>query len=97
MTADTMTTGMIRSVMTTGTISGTIFAAKRNHRFSPILKKETALARFPPAFALQPQRTYGSSGQFVIDAPGVCNWGLAFQKNLRIVGKAILSSFAGIV
>jgi hypothetical protein len=93
-----MTTGMIRSVMTTRTISGTIFAAKRNHRFLPILlKKETALARFPPAFALQPQRTYGSSGQFVIDAPGVYNWGLAFQKNLRVVGQAILSSFAGIV
>jgi hypothetical protein len=36
------------------------------------------------AFALQPQYTYGSSGQFVIDAPGVYNWDLALQKDFRI-------------
>jgi hypothetical protein len=36
------------------------------------------------AFALQPQFTYGSSGQFVIDYPGVYNWDLALQKDFRI-------------
>ncbi|HEY3456259.1 MAG TPA: TonB-dependent receptor [Bryobacteraceae bacterium] len=36
------------------------------------------------AFALQPQYTYGTSGQFVIDAPGVYNWDLALQKDFRI-------------
>src|SRR5260370_12144083 len=37
------------------------------------------------AFALPAQFTYGSSGPFVIDAPGRYNWDLAFQKDFRIL------------
>lgn len=36
------------------------------------------------AFALPAQYTYGTSGQFVIDAPGRYNWDLALQKDFRI-------------
>lgn len=37
------------------------------------------------AFALQPQFTYGTSGLFVINAPGRYNWDLALQKDFHIL------------
>jgi Carboxypeptidase regulatory-like domain len=37
------------------------------------------------AFALPKPFTYGSSGQFVISAPGRYNWDLALQKDFRIL------------
>jgi len=36
------------------------------------------------AFALQPAYTYGSSGAFVITAPGRYNWDLALQKDFHV-------------
>jgi hypothetical protein len=37
------------------------------------------------AFALQPAYTYGTSGAFVITAPGRYNWDLSFQKEFRFL------------